>query len=109
MYLEAILAHKKEEIKKKKRTRPFVDPPEKRGDLPIRSSPGGNRPVYTRPAGAVFVRRFRPRDRGGCGDKASPEGPSLRAGSGKAAVLYEENGAAAISVLTEEKFFRALP
>jgi len=110
MYLEAILAHKKEEIKKKKRTRPFVDPPEKRGDLSIRSSPGGN-PPGVHPSGRS---RFRSAvSAPGIAvvaeiKRASPSRGPIAPGLDpvKTAVLYEENGAAAISVLTEEKFFR---
>jgi len=93
MYLKEILSHKKEEIKKKKRSRPAssLTPPERTA---------GNR--FSRAVSAPGISLIAEIKR------ASPSrglfAPELAAA--KTAVLYERNGAAALSVLTDEKFFQ---
>ena len=103
MYLEAILAHKKEEIRQKK-ARSLAGLPGKSGNLGLpggsRNLPGGNRfrSALAAPGIAVVAEIKR----------ASPSRGTIAPGLDpvKTAVLYEKNGAAAISVLTEEEFFR---
>ncbi len=93
MYLKEILAHKKEEVKKKKRSRP-----------------AGSLTRYQRTAGKRFSRAVTAPGISLVAEikRASPSrglfAPQLEAA--KTAVLYERNGAAALSVLTDEKFFR---
>jgi len=95
MYLEEILAYKKEEIKRKKKARRSTGQPEKAG-----GPPGGNRFSSALSApGISVVAEIK---------KASPSRGLFAPGldPAKTAVLYRRNGAAAVSVLTEEKFFR---
>ncbi|NLY89705.1 MAG: indole-3-glycerol phosphate synthase TrpC [Firmicutes bacterium] len=153
MYLEVILAHKKEEIKKKK-ARSFAGLPQKR-NLPGGNLSGENPASWSLPGGSLSGERppagntpdgspadgslsggslpgGNPHDGSLSGEgqlggnrfrsaiaapgisvvaeikRASPSrGPiAPRLDPVKIAALYEENGAAAISVLTEENFFR---
>src|SRR5690554_7861200 len=90
MYLKEILAHKKEEVKKKKRSRP-----------------AGSLTRYQRTAGKRFSRAVTAPGISLVAEikRASPSrglfAPQLEAA--KTAVLYERNGAAALSVLTDER------
>lgn len=126
MYLEAILAHKKEEIKKKKKADFFAGLPGKSGNLNLpdgsENLPGGSPPGPREnlPGEGLFGRslpggkRFRSALAApGISvvaeiKRASPSRGPIAPGldSVKTAVFYKKSGAAAISVLTEEKFFR---